>query len=100
MTQDLLASKTDLSATDIGRIERGEISLGAGGMFDVAVALNIPVAFLFEGIQGQAAGGEEQRAEILLERDAMELVRAYYALPDSHRKGLLDLAQTLRNAAR
>jgi transcriptional regulator with XRE-family HTH domain len=100
MTQDQLASKAGFSTADIGLCERGELPLGAGGLFDIAAALDVPVTFFFEGIQGQATGDAEKRATILLEQEAMDLVRAYYALPAGQRKGLLDLAHTLRNAAR
>lgn len=100
MTQDQLASKTEFSTADIGRFESGETPLGASGLVDIASALEVPVSFLFEGIAGETADDAEKRATVLLEREALELVRAYYALPPGQRKGLLDLAHTLRNAAR
>jgi len=100
MSQDELAGRLGLSPDEVQRAEAGEDPLPAARLAAIAQALRVPVAFLFEGLAGQAEDDTEKRAQILVEREAMELVRAYYALSPDHRKGLVDLARTLRNAGR
>ena len=98
MTQEQLGRKIGFSLKEIQQYESGEKSIFISNLWEIALALDVPVAHFFEGLEGQAAGASEMRAAILLEQEAMELVRAYYGLPPKHRKGLLDLAHTLRNA--
>lgn len=99
LTQEQLGGRCGLSASEIDNLESGNLPLGAGKLFDIATALSVPVQFFFEGLSGPDTGSTEKRATVLLERDAMDLVRTYYALRAEHRKGLLDLAHTLRNSA-
>lgn len=98
LTQEQLGRKCGLSATEIEELESGNLPLGAGKLFDIATVLSVPVRFFFEGLPGPGSGSAEKRATVLLERDAMDLVKTYYALRAEHRKGLLDLAHTLRNS--
>jgi transcriptional regulator with XRE-family HTH domain len=98
LTQEQLGQKCGLSAGEIENMENGNLPLGVGGLFDIAAALSVPVRFFFEGLPGPDKGSAEKRATVLLERDAMDLVRTYYSLRAEHRKGLLDLAHTLKNS--
>ncbi len=41
----------------------------------------------------------EARGDILTDKEALELVRAYYAIPEHQRKRLFDLARVLGEAA-
>ena len=47
------------------------------------------------GLTGQAAEGESVPGDILGDREALELVRSYYAIPESQRRRLFDLARVL-----
>jgi len=98
LAQSDLGQKCGLSAEEVEAVESGALALGAGRLFDIATVLGVPVRFFFEGLPGPDAGSAEKRATVLLERDAMDLVRTYYALRAEHRKGLLDLAHTLKNS--
>lgn len=98
LTQEQLGQKCGLSADEVDNVESGNLPLGAGRMFDIATALSVPVQFFFEGLPAPDTGSAEKRATVLLERDAMDLVRTYYALRAEHRKGLLDLAHTLKDS--
>jgi transcriptional regulator with XRE-family HTH domain len=98
LTQEQFGQKCGLSPGEIEALESGDLPLGAGRLFDIATVLSVPVRFFFEGLSGPDTGSVEKRATVLLERDAMDLVRTYYALRAEHRKGLLDLAHTLKNS--
>jgi transcriptional regulator with XRE-family HTH domain len=100
MSQAQLSAQIGFSLDQMQRFETGETSIGASTLWKIATVLEVPISFFFEGIEGPAAADKEMRAAILLEREAMELVRAYYALPAGQRKGLMDLAHALRNATK
>jgi transcriptional regulator with XRE-family HTH domain len=100
MSQRQLGGRIGISLGEMQRFETGEKAVGVSTLWEIATALNVPITHFFEGIEGPAGGDSELRAAILLEREAMELVRAFYGLPAGQRKGLLDLAHTLRNAAK
>lgn len=100
ITQDRLGELTGLGPEDIRNCEEGSGRLAPSELFAIATALKVTPAFFFEGIEVEGAEDAERRAVILLEREAMQLVRSYFQLTPELRKGLVDMAVTLRNAAR
>ncbi len=68
-------------------------------MRDIAAAMEVPVSFFFEGLDGQTPETGEARGDILTDKKALELVRAYYAIPENQRRRLFDLACVLGEAA-
>ena len=60
--------------------------------------MDVPVSFFFEGldrIDYRVAG----KKNILEDKEALDLVRCYYAFPENQRKRLFDLARVLGDAA-
>jgi len=68
-------------------------------MWDIAAALEVPVAFFFEGLCGHAPDTGEPRGDILTDKEALELLGAYYSMPENQRRRLFDLARVLSEAA-
>ena len=68
-------------------------------MWDIAAVMEVPVSFFFEGLDGQAPDTGEARGDILTDKEALDLVRAYYAIPENQRRRLFDLARVLGDAA-
>ena len=99
MTQQQLGDKIGLRLQQIRKFEAATSRLSAKGMWDIAAALEVPVAYFFEGLDGQAADTGEARSDILTDKEALELVRAYYAIPENQRRRLFDLARVLGDAA-
>jgi len=99
MSQDELANKTGLDVSDIQRIEAGEHSVYVSDLWSIARALDVPVAYFFEGLAGQAADASALRGTSLMEQEAMQLVRTYSRLSPEQRKGVMDLVLMLRDAA-
>lgn len=56
--------------------------------------LEAPISFFFEGLEGVAEDGAA-RGDIQADKEAQELVRAYYAIPETQRRRLYDLARVL-----
>jgi transcriptional regulator with XRE-family HTH domain len=99
MSKDRLGALTGLGPDDIRQCEEGEARLAPSELFAIAAALKVSPAFFFEGLEMEDAEDAEKRAVVLLEREALELVRAYFHLTPELRKGLVDVARTLRKAA-
>jgi transcriptional regulator with XRE-family HTH domain len=105
MTQQQLAEKVGIKFQQIQKYETGMNRVSASRLWDIAEALSVPVAYFFEGVNG--ADAEEQTpgaaqglpGDILADKEALELVRSYYAIPENQRRRLFDLARVLSDAA-
>jgi len=101
MTQQELGDKVGIKFQQIQKYETAANRISASRMWDIAAAMEVPVSFFFEGIDGQAPDTGEARGDILTDREeeALRLVRTYYAIPEGRRRQIFDLACTLSKAA-
>jgi transcriptional regulator with XRE-family HTH domain len=97
MTQQQLADRVGIKFQQIQKYETGMNRVSASRLYDIARVLEVPVAFFFEGLDGSAP--TPVAADILADKEALELVRAYYAIPEAQRRRLFDLARVLSEAA-
>lgn len=99
MTQQQLAERVGIKFQQIQKYETGMNRVSASRLWDVASALEVPVAYFFEGIEASSDGTVIETgdlpADILADKEALELVRAYYAMPENQRRRLFDLARVL-----
>lgn len=101
-TQQQLADKVGIKFQQIQKYETGANRVSASRLWDIAGALNVPVSFFFEGMDAHAAVGvaaPDMPDDILSDREALELLRSYYAIPEAQRRRLFDLARVLSDAA-
>ena len=99
MTQKQLGDKIGIRLQQIRKFEAATNRLSARGMWDIAMALEVPVAYFFEGLDGQPPDLGEAHDEILTNKEALELLHVYYGIPENQRRPLFDLARVLGNAA-
>ncbi len=99
MTQQQLGDKVGIKFQQIQKYETGTNRISASRMWDIAATMEVPVSFFFEGLDGQAPDTGEARGDILTDKEALDLVRAYYAIPENQRRRLFDLARVLSEAA-
>lgn len=92
--QQRLADLIGVKFQQVQKYETGANRVSASRLWDIASVLQVPVSFFFEGLK-QAANDGEPRGDILTDREAQELVRAYYAIPEAQRRRLFDLARVL-----
>ncbi|MEO0917317.1 MAG: helix-turn-helix transcriptional regulator [Pseudomonadota bacterium] len=103
MTQQQLAESVGIKFQQIQKYETGMNRVSASRLWDIAVVLSVPVSFFFEGLS------EEQQSEsvqaetdipldILKDKEALDLIRSYYAIPETQRRRLFDLARVLSDA--
>jgi transcriptional regulator with XRE-family HTH domain len=101
MTQQQLAEKVGIKFQQIQKYETGMNRVSASRLWDIAEALSVPVAFFFEGLGSAEAEAVDAAVpgDILADKEALELVRSYYAIPEAQRRRLFDLARVLSDAA-
>lgn len=99
MTQQQLGDRVGIKFQQIQKYETGANRISASRMWDIANALSVQVSFFFEGLDGQVPESEEARGDILTDKEALDLLRAYYAIPEAQRRKLFDLARVLSDAA-
>ena len=101
MTQQQLAEKVGIKFQQIQKYETGTNRISASRLWDIAEALNVPVEFFFEGLRD--SGKREEipglPGDLMSDREALELVRSYYAIPEDQRRRLFELARVLSDAA-
>ena len=99
MTQQQLGDLVGIKFQQIQKYETGANRISASRMWDIAASMEVPVSFFFEGLEGQAPDTGEARGDILTDKEAVDLVRAYYSIPETQRRRLFDLARVLSEAA-
>lgn len=112
MTQQQLAEQVGIKFQQIQKYETGANRVSASRLWDISYSLGVPVAFFFEGMEGGAAPKAAldiqpkmiasavcKGDDLMGERETMELVRTYYAIPENQRRRLFDLARVLSDVA-
>ncbi|MFT7027531.1 MAG: transcriptional regulator with XRE-family HTH domain [Paracoccaceae bacterium] len=107
MTQQQLGEKVGIKFQQIQKYETGMNRVSASRLWDIAAALEVDVNFFFDGItenNGMSEVATEvlaraPRGDLLADKEALELVRSYYSIPEAQRRRLFDLAKVLSNAA-
>ena len=100
MTQQQLAEAVGIKFQQIQKYETGANRVSASRLWDIAETLEVDVAFFFEGLEKDAdAGNETLPLDIIADKEALDLVRSYYAIPETQRKRLFDLARVLSKVA-
>ena len=103
MTQQQLAEKVGIKFQQIQKYETGMNRVSASRLWDISDALGVTVSFFFEGLTtGEKPADADANgipSDILANKEALELVRSYYAMPQNQRKRLFDLARVLSDVA-
>ena len=102
MTQQQLAEAVGIKFQQIQKYETGMNRVSASRLWDIAEALSVPVSFFFEGLGDEHVengGGADMPNDILKDKEALELVRSYYAIPETQRRRLFELARVLSDVA-
>ncbi len=99
MTQQQLAESVGIKFQQIQKYETGMNRVSASRLWDIAAALGVPVSYFFEGIGQNAGASSDVPGDILADKEALDLVRSYYAIPEQQRRRLFDLARVLSDAA-
>lgn len=103
MTQQQLAERVGIKFQQIQKYETGANRVSASRLWDIAEALDVEVSFFFEGLEHESSEREQAAdgipADLLGDKEALDLVRSYYAIPENQRRRLFDLARVLSDVA-
>lgn len=99
MTQQQLADKVGIKFQQIQKYETGMNRVSASRLWDIADAMGVTIAFFFEGLAEGTELVQAAGADLMADKEALELVRSYYAIPEAQRRRLFDLARVLSDAA-
>ena len=98
MTQQQLADRVGIKFQQIQKYETGMNRVSASRLWDIAQAVEVPVSFFFEGLDDNHLH-DAVEGDILADKEALQLVRAYYAMPEAQRRQIFELARVLSDAA-
>ncbi|WP_339772261.1 helix-turn-helix transcriptional regulator [uncultured Pseudosulfitobacter sp.] len=102
MTQQKLAEMVGIKFQQIQKYETGANRVSASRLWDIGEAMGVNVAFFFEGLDGAHSAPTSNRfvsGDLLEDKEAMDLVRSYYAIPKNQRRRLFELARVLSDVA-
>ena len=100
MTQQQLAESVGIKFQQIQKYETGMNRVSASRLWDIAHSLSVPISFFFEGLNEDAPTAELEAVsdvprDILKDKEALDLIRSYYAIPETQRRRLFELARVL-----
>lgn len=101
MSQERLASGVGLTFQQIQKYERGKNRIGSSRLYEFAKILGVPVSYFFEGMPEEiasdaSADDQTPAGDVLSRRETLDLVRAYYRIPDEAiRRRLGELVRSL-----
>jgi len=110
LSQEALAGRLGITFQQVQKYERGSNRMGSSRLYDIAVALDVPVSFFFDDMPDEIASmspraiikGADAAAPVMpgdesfSRRETFDLVRVYYAITDpSIRRRVYDLAKSL-----
>ncbi len=113
MTQQQLGEAVGIKFQQIQKYETGMNRVSASRLYEISKALDVPVAFFFEAVdepanENETADGtnveavdkaEAPAADLFTDKEALELVRCYFRLPEEPRRRLFELTRSLTKAA-
>ena len=102
MTQQQLAEQVGIKFQQVQKYETGANRVSASRLWDISEAMDVPVNFFFEGIENEVTAARSQDsvpADLMGDKEALDLVRSYYSIPENQRRRLFDLARVLSDVA-
>ena len=109
LSQQRLANALGITFQQVQKYEKASNRISAGRLYRVAQILDVPVSFFFDELSsknapsrdplGLKSDGLDSSRLIASRREALELIKAYYAIPDKRaRKQLYDLVKMVAGA--
>jgi transcriptional regulator with XRE-family HTH domain len=103
LTQQQLALSVGVRFQQIQKYECGANRISAARLWQLSEALEVPVAYFFDGLAEHVANTQAQEresgGEMFARKETLDLIRAYYQLGERPRRRLLDLAKSLNGDA-
>ena len=105
LSQEKLGTAVGLTFQQIQKYERGANRIGASRLFEMSRVLDVPLQFFFDEMRAEpetsdyrpmSGEADVPEQDPMAKRETLELVRAYYRIPDAQvRRRLFELAKAL-----
>ena len=97
LTQQQLAVQVGIRFQQIQKYECGANRISAARLWQLAEALETPVAYFYDGLAEamEAEAPAPKGGEVFSRKETLDLIQAYYQLDERPRRRLLDLAKSL-----
>ncbi|BAE50550.1 helix-turn-helix domain-containing protein [Paramagnetospirillum magneticum] len=111
MSQEKLGEAIGLTFQQVQKYERGANRIGASRLFDLSRVLDVPISYFFDDMADQVQAqspvniikGSAEPSETpagfepdpMMKRETLELVRAYYRVPEQQRRRIYDLIKSM-----
>ena len=97
LTQQQLAGACGVRFQQIQKYECGANRISAARLWQLAEALETPVAYFYDGLAEamEADAPTPKAGEVFSRKETLDLIQAYYQLDERPRRRLLDLAKSL-----
>ncbi len=102
LSQETLGEAVGITFQQLQKYERGANRISASRLFNLSQVLGVPVTFFFDDLPSSESSlvpdepSETQEFESMARRETLELVRAYYRIPeDAVRRRTFELVKTL-----
>jgi transcriptional regulator with XRE-family HTH domain len=104
MNQETLANALGLTFQQVQKYEGGANRVSASRLSAMADILDVPISFFFGDLQtddSKSTAQEREWRERMERPETIELIRLYYAIPDSQvRQHFLDLVKAVAGSAK
>ena len=105
-SREKLGQALGLTFQQVQKYERGANRIGASRLYHLSQILDVPIGFFFDDMPKSVQDGmaepsqEPYERDPLVKRETLELVRAYYRIPDARaRKRLFELTKAMAKLA-
>ncbi|WP_374372639.1 helix-turn-helix domain-containing protein [Dongia sp.] len=112
MSQETLGAAIGLTFQQVQKYERGANRVSGSRLFDLSRVLDVPISYFFEDIPGDVQNKSpsklmgvktleavEYEPDPMAKRETLELVRAYYRIPEAAvRRRIAEMVKTLARA--
>lgn len=106
MSQEKLGEALDLTFQQIQKYERGVNRIGAGRLYELARALDVPEGYFFEELPEEVTSGHYNKrfappearldSDTYAQRETIVMIRAYYSIQDPVvRRRMLELMRSM-----
>lgn len=97
-TQEQVAESLGITFQQVQKYETGMNRVSASRLWEIASVLGVPVSFFFEGLETDGScknNISDLSADTFSDKEALELLRSLYAIPQKQRRPLINLARIL-----
>lgn len=96
MSQENLAKAIGVRFQQIQKYEKGTNRVSSSRLWQISETLGVPISYFFKGLEKPAGVDKlSEPQDFLSNKEAIDLVRAYYRLPRTQRRQLFKLAEVL-----